>query len=67
MELDISWSGLSYDGSIALRRVLMVNKSLQRLNISNCNIEWISARMISEGLMKNSTLHVLNVSEIFYE
>jgi hypothetical protein len=62
-ELDISWSGLSYDGSVALRRVLIVNKILQRLNISNCHIEWISARVISQGLAKNATLHVLNVSE----
>jgi hypothetical protein len=60
-ELDISWSGLSYDGSVALRRVLVINKVLQRLNISNCNIEWISAKLISEGLAKNSTLHTLNV------
>jgi hypothetical protein len=59
----MSWSGLSYDGSIALRRVLITNKTLERLNISNCNIEWISAKMISEGLAKNSTLHVLNVSD----
>ena len=60
----MSWSGLSYDGSVALRRVLTVNKVLQRLNISNCNIEWMSAKLISQGLQKNSTLLELNVKKI---
>lgn len=60
-ELDISWSGLSYDGTVALHRVLTMNKTLQRLNISNCKIEWRSAKLIGEGLKKNSTLQALNV------
>ncbi|CAF4176862.1 unnamed protein product, partial [Rotaria magnacalcarata] len=32
-QLDLSWSGLGYDGSVALRRVLIVNKTLENLNI----------------------------------
>ncbi len=60
-EFDISWSGLGYDGSVALRRVLIVNKVLQSLNLSNCNIDWTCAKLISQGLEKNSTLNILNV------
>ena len=60
-EFDVSWSGLGYDGSVAIRRVLAVNKILQRLNISNCNIDWTCSKLISEGLEKNSTLKILNV------
>lgn len=65
-EFDVSWSGLGYDGSVALRRVLVVNKTLKRLNVSNCNIDWTCAKLISQGLAKNSTLKVFNVrSKIF--
>jgi len=65
-EFDISWSGLGYDGSVALRRVLIFNKILQSLNISNCNIDWTCAKLISEGLEKNFTLNTLNVRLYFY-
>ena len=58
-EFDISWSNLGYDGSVALRRVLIVNKVLQYLNISNCNIDWTSAKLISDGLERNFTLKYL--------
>jgi len=61
-EFDVSWSGLGYDGSVALRRVLLVNKVLQRLNVSNCNIDWTCAKLIGQGLQRNSTLKTLNVS-----
>ena len=64
-EFDISWSDLGYDGSVALRRVLTVNKVLQSLNISNCNIDWTCAKLISEGLRRNSTLKILNVRSKF--
>jgi hypothetical protein len=60
-EFDISWSSLGYDGSVALRRVLIVNKTLQNINISNCNIDWTCAQLIGQGLEKNSTLNLLNV------
>ena len=60
-ELDLSWNGVSYDGSVALRRVLVMNKSLRHLNISNCNIDWINAKLLTEGLKKNSTLQKLSV------
>jgi hypothetical protein len=60
-DLDLSWNGLSYNGSVALRRTLSINKTLRNLYASNCNIDWINAKLISEGLAKNNTLRVLNV------
>ena len=48
---------------MAIRRVLIVNKTLTDLNISNCNIDWINAKILSEGLAKNQTLKTLNVRE----
>lgn len=63
-DFDLSWSDLGYDGSVALRRTLIVNKVLQNLNLSNCNIDWTCAKLISEGLKKNSTLKTINVRSI---
>lgn len=60
-ELDLSWNGVNYDGSVAIHRVLMKNKTLQILNISSCNIDWINAQLIAQGLKRNTTLKTLGV------
>ncbi|UJR16067.1 hypothetical protein I4U23_002980 [Adineta vaga] len=69
--LNVGWNLIRSFAAIALFRGIEANRTivdfdiswiLQRLNISNCNIDWTSAKLISEGLQKNSTLDLLNLS-----
>ena len=47
---------------IQLRRFLTVNKSIQYLNLSNCNIDRHTGHSLAEGLRDNNCIKELDIS-----
>ena len=57
----MAWNGLYYEGALAVRDALMINKHLVEIDISNNRIYWEGALFLAEMLEKNCYLEVLKV------
>ena len=57
----MAWNGLYYEGALAVRDALMINKHLVEIDISNNRINWEGALFLAEMLEKNCYLEVLKV------
>jgi hypothetical protein len=62
--VNLSWNGLSYEGSVAVGDLLKQSPALTHLDISHNRINWKSVLVIAEGLRVNHTLQQLYVSII---
>ncbi|CAL1546154.1 unnamed protein product, partial [Lymnaea stagnalis] len=60
-DLDLSWNGIAFEGSLALGESLRSNKSLRRLNLENNRINWDCAPYLSKSLSVNTSLEILEV------
>lgn len=60
--LNVSWNGFGYEGSIALEDVLKDNTSLKVLDLTNNRITWEGVKHVIRGLKANRTLQVLKVN-----
>ena len=61
--LDISYSTLGVEESVALAEMLSCNKTLTELNLRGCDIPEAGLREIDKGLLQNTTLTLLSPEE----
>jgi len=59
--VDLSYNGLSDDGSVALGRYVRINTKIRHLDVTNNRISATGAKVFSTGLKKNETLDILRV------
>ena len=64
-KLDISHNNLGVEGSVALAEMLSCNNSLMELNLRWCDIPAAGLREITRGLLNNTSLKKLNISQTF--
>lgn len=57
----MAWNGLGYEGALAVRDALKINKHLLEIDISNNRINWEGAQFLAEMLEQNMYLEVLRV------
>ena len=57
----MAWNGLYYEGALAVRDALMINKHLVEIDISHNRINWEGALFLAEMLEKNCYLEILKV------
>ena len=62
-KLDISGNNLRVEGSVALAEMLSCNKSLTELNLRGCDITEAELREIARGLLHNTSLKKLDISQ----
>ncbi|GFR70208.1 leucine-rich repeat-containing protein 74B-like [Elysia marginata] len=62
-DLDLSWNGIAYEGSLALGSALKQNSTLKRLNLTNNRINWDCAPHLSPALAMNSCLECLELGQ----
>lgn len=61
VNLNLSWNGFAFEGSIVLEEALKLNKSIRVLDISNNRINWDGVVYIARGLKSNTTIQMLKV------